>query len=42
MALVFGRLFLALIFALCFVVVIALRSAPAADVTPVPDQARLV
>ncbi len=40
MALVFGRLFLALIFALCFVAVIAPRVAPAADMTVVLDQAK--
>ena len=41
MALVFGRLFLAFIFALCFVAVIAPRVAPAAGMTVVLDQARL-
>lgn len=42
MALVFGRLVLALIFALCFVAVIAPRVAPAADVTVILDQAKLI
>jgi hypothetical protein len=45
MALVFGRLLLALAFALCFVAVIAPRVAPAADgpdVAVIVDQARLI
>ena len=42
MALVLGRLVLALIFALCFVAAIAPRVAPAADVTVILDQAKLI
>jgi hypothetical protein len=39
MALVFGRLLVALILAACFVAAIAPRVAPAADVTAILDQA---
>jgi putative type II/III system pilus formation protein len=42
MALVFGRLLLAFVFALCFLAVIAPRIAPAADLTVILDQAKLV
>jgi hypothetical protein len=42
MALVLGRLVLALIFACCFIAAIAPRVAPAADVTVILDQAKLI
>jgi hypothetical protein len=42
MALVFGRLVLALIFAFGFIAAIAPRVAPAADVTAILDQAKLI
>jgi hypothetical protein len=42
MALVVGRLLVALILALCFVAAIAPRVAPAADVTAFLDQATLI
>jgi hypothetical protein len=41
MALVFGRLLVALLLALCFVAAIAPRVVPAADVTTTLDQATL-
>jgi hypothetical protein len=42
MALVFGRFFLALIFASCALAIIAPRPAPAADIAVLIDQAKLI
>jgi hypothetical protein len=42
MALVFGRLILAVIFASCAMAIIAPRPAPAADVSVILDQAKLI